>query len=217
MARYKEKAEALTLRKKGMSYSAIKEKLGVSKSTLSYWLGDLPLSREQINELRAHSPKRIEKYRNTMRVKREKRMNAVYEVIGQDLNILTKREIFVAGFFLYWGEGGKTKTYSITFSNTDPSMIRFYLRWVKQLGVPDKKVKVRLHLYTDMNIEEKIKFWVKTINVTEEQFTQPYIKSSKASNLKYRGFGHGTCNIIIDNRDVSEYVLQGLKYLSAQF
>ena len=38
MARKKDKQKALTMRKKGMSYSQIKEKLGISKSTLSGWL-----------------------------------------------------------------------------------------------------------------------------------------------------------------------------------
>jgi len=69
MARRLDKEKAIKLRLEGQSYSQIKAELGVSKSTLSGWLGDYPLSSERINELRAHSFKRIERYRNTMQRK----------------------------------------------------------------------------------------------------------------------------------------------------
>ncbi len=130
MARYNDRVKAVSMRKRGMSYSAIKSKLHVSKSTLSYWLKDMPLSKERINELRAFSPIRIEKYRNTMRAKRELRLGCVFERAAHDLQGLTKREILVAGLFLYWGEGGKTSPYTISLTNTDPGMIRFYLKWL---------------------------------------------------------------------------------------
>mgnify|MGYP006056923607 CR=1 FL=1 len=217
MTRHTDKAKALAMRKKGMSYSAIKEKLDISKSTLSYWLSDLPLSRNQINALRAHSPKRIEKFRNTMREKKEKRIGEMFRIVSKEVGTFTQRELFIAGFFLYWAEGGKTKHYNITLSNTDPSMLRFYLKWVYSLGVPKEKIKVRLQLYSDMNIEKEIQFWATKLTVKSTQFKKPYIKESKLLDLTQKGFGHGTCNISVDDRDISEYVIQGLKHISSQF
>lgn len=217
MSRIKEKEKAIQLRKRGMSYSAIKEKLGVSKSTLSYWLSDMPLSSERINVLRANSPKRIEKFRNTMRKKRDDRRAEVFRVVAKKIGVLTTRELFVAGFFLYWAEGGKTQSCNITLSNTDPSMLRFYLMWIHSLGVPKEKVKIRLQLYIDMNVEKEIKFWMNELGVKKEQFRKPYIKNSRKSGLTQRGFGHGTCNVSVDNRDIAEYVLEGLTYISSQF
>lgn len=46
MVRSKNKLKAITLRKKGMSYSQIKTEIGISKSTLSGWLSDMPLSKK---------------------------------------------------------------------------------------------------------------------------------------------------------------------------
>lgn len=217
MARHRDKTTALAMRKKGMSYSEIKEKLGVSKSTLSYWLSDLPLSKQRINELRAYSQKRIERYRNTMREKREGRWRLVYKKAEIDLGQLSQREMLVAGFFLYWAEGGKTRKSGITLTNTDPSMIRFYLNWLRMLKVDKAKIKVRLHLYSDMDVQEATAFWSKTLKLEESHFVKPHIKKTLKSNISYRGFGQGTCNIIVDNRDISEYVLQGLKYISSKF
>jgi len=213
MARYEDRVKAVSLRKQGLSYAAIKERLDVSKSTLSYWLRDLPLSREKINELRSLSPRRIERYRATMRKKREERLSAVYRQVEKTVKKLSDREILIAGLFLYWGEGGKTKPYTISLTNTDPDMVRFYMKWLRLLGVPKSKIKVRLHTYTDMNLVHIKQFWVDVTKIPLAQFHMPQIKQSNGEKIHYRGYGHGTCTIIVDDRDVSEYVLQGLVYL----
>ena len=51
MARFKGHQKALTLRKQGMSYGQIKKILKISKSTLSDWLKNYPLTEERIREL----------------------------------------------------------------------------------------------------------------------------------------------------------------------
>lgn len=217
MARFIDREKARTLRKKGLSYSAIKNALGVSKSTLSGWLSDMPLSRDQINALRAHSPRRIERFRHTMSQKREQRILGVQKNVEKSLGSFSKRELLVAGFFLYWGEGGKTRQYGATLANTDPSMIRFYLHWLQILNVPQSKIKVRLQLYSDMNIDREVRFWSRELKISSEHFTKPYIKQSRLNGLTYRGFGHGTCNIIVDSRDVSEYIKEALIVIQKRF
>ena len=87
MAKNKLKQKAINLRLSGCSYSQIKDKIGVSKSTLSNWLDKYPLSNERIRELRDNSPKRIENYRNTMRRKRESRLSVIYNKISKDINL----------------------------------------------------------------------------------------------------------------------------------
>ena len=109
MARKQDKDKAIGLRLKGYSYSQIKEELGVSKSTLSVWLDKYPLSPERIRELRDRNPQRIESYINTMRKKREQKFLIALEKARRDIGKLTKRDLFIGGFFLYWAEGGKTK------------------------------------------------------------------------------------------------------------
>lgn len=217
MARYKDREQAIKLRHTGMSYSAIKEKIGVSKSTLSYWLREFPLSRERINELRAKSPIRIEKFRNTMQEKRKERLRKVYMRVARNIKKMNKRELFLTGLFLYWGEGGKTKQYTISLSNTDPQMIIFYLKWLKSISVQEQKIKVRLHLYSDMNIEAETRFWQTVTRLGKTHFQKSHIKKSDSRKRTYRGFGHGTCNVIVDDRDISEYVLQGLEYIKNNF
>ena len=68
------KEKALKMRKQGMSYSQIRAEVKVSKSTLSLWLRDLPLSNARIRELRDFSAVRIEKCRNTKAEKKQSRL-----------------------------------------------------------------------------------------------------------------------------------------------
>ena len=74
MARFRDRAKAIKLRFQGKSYSQIKSALKVSKSTLSYWLKDFPLSEKRIKELRDNNPRRIEKYRATRLKKKKERL-----------------------------------------------------------------------------------------------------------------------------------------------
>jgi hypothetical protein len=82
------------------------------------------------------------------------------------------------------------------------------------LGVEKSSLKVSLHLYTDMNIQKQINYWSKKLGIDKKQFRKPHIKKSKLSDITYHnGFGQGTCSVLYDNRDISEYVLQSIRYL----
>ena len=215
MARKKDKQKALQMRKKGMSYSQIKEKLKISKSTLSGWLHDMPLSEKKIRELQADSPIRIEKYRNTMQAKKDARLNEVYKKISKDVNTFSKRDLFLAGLFLYWGEGTKASNCSVVLTNTNPAMLKFFIKWLELFGVEKKNLKVKLHLYSDMNIKKSLDFWSKELKIPINQFQKSYIKKTSSKSITYKnGFGKGTCSVIFNNRDIWEYIMMGLKYIS---
>lgn len=215
MARKEDKQKALTMRRRGMSYGQIKEKLGVSKSTLSGWLHDFPLSEKRIRELRADSSIRIERYRNTMRLKREARLEEVYKKVSRDIGDFSKREIFLLGLFLYWGEGTKAQSNSVALTNTNPAMLKFFIKWLELFNVKRKNLKVKLHLYSDMDIKKSIAFWSKELKIPISQFRKSYIKKTKFKSITYKhGFGKGTCSVMFDNRDLWEYIMMSLKYIS---
>lgn len=215
MTKHIDRLKAIKLREKGMSYGQIKTKLGIGKGTLSVWLRDMPLSESRISELRDFNPMRIERYRNTMRKKRETRWGFVYDQVAKDIGVLSKRDVFIAGLFLYWGEGGKTDRYSITFTNTDPDMVSFFIKWAEEcFDIKRGTFSVRLHLYKDMDIDQYRKFWSKYLQIPQRNFNKPHVKDSSLTGLTYKnGFGKGTCNVRVSNRDITEYVTQALKYL----
>jgi len=214
MARIKDREAAITLRLEGKSYSEIKKILGVSKSTLSSWLHKYPLAKDDVDRLRSKNPIRIEKFRATMAQKRFERESKVYKRVQSQFRHLSKRERVLAGLFLYWAEGTKRSRYTTALANTDPSMIRFFISWLRLLGVPKTKISIRLQVYGDMNPVDEIMWWSKELRVPRTRFKKPYIKGSLQCNITYRsGYGHGTCNVLVHDRDLNDYVLMGIQYL----
>ena len=219
MTRFQDKEKALALRRQEMSYSQIKTILGVGKGTLSAWLKDYPLSKERIDALRGKNEKRIERYRETRRKTKEKRLNEFYLEQKNRVFPLTDRDFFIAGLFLYWGEGTKTISKTVSVSNTDPSVINFFLDWViNYLKIPKEKINIHLHLYNDMDVEKEIEFWSEKINIPKNHFGKPYIKQSSIKAINHKGtFGHGTCNARINNARLSEKILMAIKAVSDKY
>ena len=219
MTNFPKKEEALRLRQQEMSYSQIKQAIGVSKSTLSGWLKDYPLSKERIDELRGKSERRIERYRETMRKKREKRLLDIYEKERDYILPLSEKEVFIFGLGLYWGEGSKTRNASLSVSNTDPSIVKFFIFWLnKTFGIPKQKLRINLQLYKDMDIKKELLFWENTLGLARSQFNKPYIKESSVKAINHKGgFGHGTCNVAIGNIKLSEKILMAIKAISDEY
>lgn len=218
MARRADYQIALTLRREGKSYSQIKKELKISKSTLSVWLRKYPLTKQQLHLLRDVSEVRIEKFRQTMRDKRERKLKLYYEEQKQNLLPLSERELFIAGLFLYLGEGNKASRSALGIYNTDPSIIQFSLLWLtKCLGIPKTKIRVSLQLYNDMDIAQTLTFWRKALLLPKSSFTKPYVKKSLRSSIDHKGFGYGTCGLIVHDTILKEKILMAMKVVMENY
>ena len=219
MTRVLDRQKAVVFRKQGKTYSEIKQSLGVSKSTLSYWLSNYPLTSGQLRKLKEKIKNKkylaIEKTRLTKLQKRDMRLKDTYQEEKRKWLPLSKRELFIAGLFLYWGEGIKNIKAAIGVNNTDPSVVKFYLYWLtKVLEVPKQKLRVYVHLYNDMTINTELKFWSKELKIPESQFIKPYIKPSSRINIEHKGFGHGTCGIYVQDVRLKEKIIKAIEAIS---
>lgn len=185
------------------SYGEIRKRLGVAKSTLSYWLQEFPLSEEKIKELRKKGWKKsevkIERFRAAMRQKRKQKDLEVYNKYQKRFTKLSKDAFFIAGLMLYLGEGDKKNRDKIGLANTDPWIIKFFIKWlVDFLGITKEKIKVQLHLYENMDIEKEKKFWEIELGFQKKQFYKPAIRKLQKSSFSYKeSFRHGTCSIYV--------------------
>lgn len=209
---------ALELRKRGWSYSAIKRELGISKSTASNWLNKYPLSHEQLDKLQFHNEHRIESFRATMARKKQDLFDTAIRNQQNIIGDLTEKELYLCGLALYWGEGGKTQYSSLTFANTDPRMIRFFLEWLRRaICYPDNRIKIKLHLYKDMNIDQEINYWQDITRLSLEHFSRPYIKKTTLRGLTFKTRGHGTCNVVACGLKFARPVFAGMEVLAKKY
>ena len=173
-----------------------------------------------MSELRDWNAERIEHYQETRKKQREVNLAGIYKDQKRDILPLSRKELFIAGLFLYWGEGGKSiLSKQLAFSNTDPSMINFFIKWLEEVfEFERKRLKFRMHFYKDMDIEKETNYWSKHLGIPKNQFKKPYIKESKFSSLSYkRGFGHGTCNVLVYDAMLGKKIMMSLKVVSDFF
>ena len=79
-------------------------------------------------------------------------------------------------------------------------------------------MKIGLHLYSDMNINKEMKFWSETLKIPLSQFIHPYIKKTSSERINHKGgFGHGTCNLRINNVVIAEKIFMGIKVISNKY
>lgn len=201
------------MRLEGHSYSSIQKKIGVSKSTLSSWLREIPLSDTRLRELRDFNPVRIEKTRQTKLLKKQTRRDLVFEKVKCDFKV-NKTPFFKEGFYLYWGEGTKTAEYTVALTSSDPAIIKFFISWLLILGVEKADMRVKVHMYSDQEEGHVLKYWAQKTTLEKRQFYKFYIKKSDQDRKTYKGtFGNGTCSVLYHDRDTYEYVMAGIRYL----
>jgi len=206
-----------------LSYGEIKKRLGVPKSTLSYWLREFPLSEEMILELRRHGWKKgeasRERFRNTMKRKQELKRREVYKKYQKRLDKISEDAFFVAGLMLYLAEGGKSNYAQISLANTDPRIIKFFIKWINDfLNINKKEIKIQLHLYENMDIEKEKNFWKNELGLPEIQFYKPEIRKLQKSSFSYReSFRHGTCSIYVLGVEKKREVMMGIQAFLDKF
>jgi hypothetical protein len=189
--------KAVELRKAGYSYSYIKRKINVSKSTLCAWLSDLPYKRNQ-ETVDVISRARLMANEAKRAIKR-KSIKDAGELAVKDIGKFTKRDLFMLGIGLYIGEGSKT-TSSVRVTNSDPKIIKTFICWFKKiLNLQNINFSIRIHTYPDNNQEDLIIFWMKETGLPRRAFLKTWIDTRTDKKSKNHGkLPYGTVHLTIN-------------------
>lgn len=203
--KYKEKQQAIVLRKKGFSLCEIAEKLGVAKSSVSGWVRGVVLDSKIQKKLhkRSFSRDAIEK-RRTSRLLGEKQKR-IQIILGAEKEIkkITKKDLRIIGTALYWAEGGKRRAGSARVSNSDPYLILFMMRFFREIcEVPEKKFRGQIHTHSHLNVRKSECYWSELTGIPVSQFYKTYAKPSKASLHKKDTLPYGTFDINVPDNKV---------------
>ena len=164
LAKSKEKEKAIRLRRKGNSYSEILKEIPVAKSTLSLWLRSVGLAKEQKQRL---TEKRLAAALRGAKAKKDQRLAITKEIKDKarnEIGKLSDRELWFVGIALYWAEGSKERQKSsiVQFGNSDPQMIKLFLKWIRKVcKIPIKDIFFEIYLHkTAAKRESEIKkYW----------------------------------------------------------
>lgn len=185
--------QARELRTQGLSYNEIVARLGVSKSSVSLWVRDIPCP-ERFRYV--HNERRVEGLRKYNECRAAERM-AESQAAAAEIGELTDRELLIAGAIAYWCEGTKSKPYRhadrVVFMNSDPGLIRFFLRFLEAAGVERDDLILRVCIHENADAEAAQRFWVEVTGVSPSQFRSPTLKrhNPKTVRMNVGGNYHG--------------------------
>ncbi|MFA5961709.1 MAG: hypothetical protein WC848_03440 [Parcubacteria group bacterium] len=186
------KKKATELRQRGFSFREISEKIGIAKSTASLWLREVELSKiakERINKLGVVGRNKGNESVRKRIVSEDKKILAnVKNSIGRC--VLLKNDLKIVCALLYWCEGGKTEKSQLTFINSDPKLIKYFIdTFRKAFSVDEKRFRALVHVHSYHNVEKQIKFWSNVTRIPEAQFTKPYNKPNAGKRIRedYQG------------------------------
>lgn len=197
MVQYLEKYKkniAIDMRKKGMSYSEIKNHIHVPKSTLSYWLKDLKLTEEQIKKL---DEKHLEARKNSLKKKNLQTLRLIEEIKSSSaasIKAISKRELWLMGVILYWRErllsGNETDLHKgVRFTSSDPYLIKLFLKWLQDVG-KIKNDEIRFDIFIGENrrnsMNEVIEYWSDVTDSLEGLFSRIYFQRNNLKRSKRR-------------------------------
>ena len=191
--------EATQLRRDGYSYGMIREKLGLSKSTLSNWFSRMPFEpNEQVFARmdRAQIKSALQKHRAKLAD-----IEMMQKIGISEVGKLSPRDVFMLGVGLYLGEGSKSNE-EIRVVNSDPKILKIAKRWLSEsLRISPYHLHVTVHGYPDTDPGESMGFWSEELQIPLSQFGKMVIDARKdKSVLKRNKLPYGTAHLSVRKR-----------------
>lgn len=186
------KGLATKMREKGFSLEEISQKLGIAKSTASLWSRNIDLSKNAF--LRIEKRKSLGKAKS-LAIRKNKSDQSKKVYLSWCLSVLEKVQINkplaqILCAVLYWAEGAKFSDNRLEFTNSDPTMIKTYLKLLRKGFIIDSnKFRANIHIHAYHNDKEQKRFWSKITKIPLSQFYKSYQKANTQKRIRknYQG------------------------------
>lgn len=185
------------MRQAGTSMTVIERKLGIPRSTLSYWFRTVELTTEQRDNLVRNSKDGWERARrHAAQSHKEQKALRMLRARQQAIETLeqipiTNATLDLAFAMLYLGEGAKSGTTSL--ASSDPKILKFVLAVLRRnYNITPYMVKCELHLRADQDSDALKTYWSEQLSVPLSQFRKSYFDQRSAGRPTYERY-KGVC------------------------
>ena len=164
----KDKARQLRIEKR-LTIDELAERLAISRTTIYYWVKDLPIGtteNERLASRRAgEASRRIH----------ARRRAAAYAQGQSEYESLSTEKTFRDFVCMYIGEGYKRNRNTVAICNSDPAVVRLGADWIRRLT--DHPIEFAFQHHADQDPEEVCAFWGALLSIDPET-----IKFQRKSN-----------------------------------
>jgi transcriptional regulator with XRE-family HTH domain len=206
-----ERARARELRvSEGWSIKQIAREVGVSRSSVSLWVRDIELTDAQRAALLERNPA-FNRQRSGWLVVAARRRAARVRAQEQGRALARRGDtLHVAGCMLYWAEGSKMRN-SLQFCNSDPEMIRFFVRFLRAyFPLSDEQIRVTCYLYPDHAWQQRQveQYWLDVLGLGRSSLCRSVVNriSRSSQGKRIRTLPNGMCRVVVNRTDVVQSV-----------
>jgi hypothetical protein len=177
-------------KKQYFSVQQISENTNLAASKVRYVLGKFNIEKRNISE--------AIRYLNITKFKKEKFS------IKNNLNSCEEK-LKIAGVMLYWGEGTKNGN-TVAFSNSDPEMISFFLKFLRKVcNISEKRIRALLHVYENQDESKLKKYWAKKTGIPSDQFSKSFVHKKKAGSYR-KNSDFGTISLRYSDKELLKII-----------
>lgn len=177
-----------------LSAAQVASKLGYSVSKVNYWLTQYAIPKRSISD-------------------------AIYAknhpdgdpFVVSEIDSTEKATLYGLGIGLYWGEGTKANKHSVRLGNSDPALLRIFIRFLVELyGVNKKDMRFGLQIFNDLDTEEVLNYWINELDVEKTQFYKIHITPSGSLGTYRVKSTHGVVTVYYHNKRLRDILVGAL-------
>ena len=169
---------------KKMSMQEIADRLGCSLHKVKYWM--------EKHEIKIRSRS------DATYIKRNPDGDPFKLVMPKNFE---EAKLFGLGLGLYWGEGTKANKNSIRLGNTDPGVIINFMKFlIKFFSIKKEDLKFGLQIFSDVNPQVALDFWIEKLKVNNSQFNRPIITKSGSVGTYHKKNLYGVLTVMYHNK-----------------
>jgi len=204
------KPEATKLRTLGHTYGEIKQVLNVKipKSTLTSWFKKLKLSGESQNRLKNIIKKKTKIAHQAALCANKARRVSYLDAITHRVSHLHdySEKIDVAKIMLamlYLGEGTKNRKGDLLFANSNPDIIKLYLKLLRKCyTIDESKFRCTVQCRADHDTVKLEKFWLNITKISAKQLYKTRIDPRTVGKKSKKPNYMGVCCINYFSADI---------------
>lgn len=177
-----------------LSSAQIAAKLGCSVNKVNYWLAKYSIPKRSISDAiyTKHNPN-----------------GDPFQVASIDT--LEKARLSGMGLGLYWGEGTKANKYAVRLGNSDPKLIKMFMRFLIELYQVDKThLRFGLQVFSDLSPEASLRYWIEELDVDKSQFYKIHITPSGSLGTYRQKSKHGVLTVYYHNKKLRDIIVNAL-------
>lgn len=197
-------------RERGLPVREIAGIVGVSVSSVSLWVRDVPLTPKQEAALDARNPVRSGQRLGTVNNSRRCReLRVAAQQDGRERARAGDAD-FIAGAMLYWAEGSKRRN-TVAFTNADADLVAVFIRFLRIFYVvADDRVTLSVNCFVEngLTIEAIQDWWLERLDLPAACLRKPAVNrlSSASKRLKGHILPYGTARVCVHSTSIVQSI-----------